>query len=188
MPWYLLRISDASVDEIVDIHVHAGAVEAVLAGDGLPEGGTDLVTLFTCQPYALHIIIAGTRTHWPVWRCTCTPSHSLAVCFCIIDTRTRGTRVGQGCVLAGWCSTYNLTHGGGWVEGVVWMCIWICRLLQVFGREIEAVSAWCLRSGESSCLAMFWGVGYPKAAKEKSRSDDSQWELRAQSLGNASTS
>ena len=40
------------------LHVHASAVQAMLAGDGLPEGGTDLVTLHSCQyciPPSLHL-------------------------------------------------------------------------------------------------------------------------------------
>jgi len=49
------RVSGAAYLVEVDVHalelqvrsaiVDTGAVEAVLAGDGLPEGGTDLVTL-----------------------------------------------------------------------------------------------------------------------------------------------
>jgi len=45
VPLYLLIISDSSISVLLLLYIHAGTVEAVLAGDGLPEGGTDLVTL-----------------------------------------------------------------------------------------------------------------------------------------------
>jgi hypothetical protein len=37
-----------------DVNIHSRGVEAMLAGDGLPEGSTDLVTLCGCQLHALH--------------------------------------------------------------------------------------------------------------------------------------
>ena len=40
-----------STRSVYDLHVHARAVKAVLAGDGLPEGSTDLVALYVCQSY-----------------------------------------------------------------------------------------------------------------------------------------
>jgi hypothetical protein len=44
----------------------------MLAGDGLPEGSTDLVTLCGCQLHALRFAFirmrVARRTHWPVWR------------------------------------------------------------------------------------------------------------------------
>lgn len=57
---------------VSDVNVHSRGVEAMLAGDGLPEGSTDLVTLCGCQLHALHFAFIRTRvarrTHWPVWR------------------------------------------------------------------------------------------------------------------------
>jgi hypothetical protein len=47
--------------------VNTGAIEAVLARDGLPEGSTDLVTLVIVS-YRLNEGIGVERTHWPVWR------------------------------------------------------------------------------------------------------------------------
>ena len=38
---------------VSDVNVHSRGVEAMLAGDGLPEGSTDLVTLCGCQLHAL---------------------------------------------------------------------------------------------------------------------------------------
>lgn len=117
VPLYLSGISKHLSSTFLLYNVHAGAVEAVLAGDGLPEGGTDLVTLHCCQSHALLPSSFGcSHTHWPVWRWTYTHA-SLAVCFCcffIVDTQTRGTRAGQGLFLCVY--TYNLTHGGG-VDG-----------------------------------------------------------------------
>lgn len=49
VPLYLTRVSDASLSNLFAKYVQAGAVEAMLAGEVLPEGGADLVTLHVCQ-------------------------------------------------------------------------------------------------------------------------------------------
>ena len=49
MPLYLMRVSDARMIRLLLYHVQARAVKAVLAGDVLPEGSTDLIALRVCQ-------------------------------------------------------------------------------------------------------------------------------------------
>jgi hypothetical protein len=71
----------------------------VLAGDGLPESGTDLVTLFIVVRRAVLGSIEGhlvRHTHWPVWRWTC-------------RKKTLATDFASAQATAGF--THNLTHG-----------------------------------------------------------------------------
>lgn len=49
VPLYLKRVSEASVVHLLHQYVQAGAVEAMLAGDVLPEGSANLITLHRCQ-------------------------------------------------------------------------------------------------------------------------------------------
>lgn len=51
MPLYLQVVSIASSVASFIINIHARAVQAMLPGDVLPEGGTDLVTLYSCQSH-----------------------------------------------------------------------------------------------------------------------------------------
>lgn len=49
VPLYLLSISFALSSPLTDVNIHASAVEAMLAGDVLPESRANLIALHACQ-------------------------------------------------------------------------------------------------------------------------------------------
>jgi hypothetical protein len=53
------QLADFLCNVSLAVNIHARAVEAMLAGDGLPEGSTDLVALCGCQLHALHLAFIG---------------------------------------------------------------------------------------------------------------------------------
>lgn len=124
-----------------NVNIHASAVEAMLAGDGLPEGSTDLVTLFGCQLRALHF--AFINENWVLdvhtGRSGGEPVGEKLVSIVVFSAKhstTRGTRVVSG-ARRRWAegSTYDLAH----VDG-----IWRRGWWFVVGDEVAGVS-WAAR-------------------------------------------